>query len=481
MSMVAASRRIWCCTLGCDKNLVDSERLLARCAANGFVPTADPERAGVWLLNTCSFIAAARRDSESALRKLADAKGDRLLAVVGCWAQEAGEELRQRHPAVDVIGGIGRLDELMAALAERAGTAVVPAGDGAGRTRRQRLTPAHVAFVKIGDGCNRRCTFCRIPQIRGPLRSRPATEIEREVRTLVADGVTEVQLVSQNTSDFGRDTGEDLLSLVRRLDGIDGLRRIRLLYLYGGVMPVGDVLRLLELERVVPYLDVPIQHASPRILRAMRRPGDPQATARFFDRLRRERPDVVLRTTALVGFPGEEEEDVEQLLDFMARVEFDHLGTYRYSAEAGTEAAALVTRASDEEVADREARVVDLQATVAQQRMARRLGERHEIVVDTVASAGGSDDATAPLVEGLLNATWSDDRERARLARVHAQQEPVAVARSYHFGYDLDGGVVLPAEGRTPGEWLAVRFLAATPYDVWAAPAAEPIGRRRGD
>ena len=190
-------------------------------------------------------------------------------------------------------------------------------------------------------------------------RSRPIAEITAEVAGLVAGGVREVQLVSQNTSDFGRGTGEDREEVRRALAASEDLKRIRLLYLYAGLFPAERALRILELPHVVPYLDLPVQHASRRLLRAMRRPGDPDKAAAFFRTLRRERPDVVLRSTALLGFPGEEEEDVEELLDFLAEVEFDHLGTYRYSPEAETPAASLPDRPDDEVVADREARVLE--------------------------------------------------------------------------------------------------------------------------
>jgi len=466
--------RIWCATLGCDKNLVDSEALLGRFLARGYEAVAEPEDAAIWVLNTCGFIAAARSDSEDTLDELIAAKGDRLLVVTGCYAQEHGDQIRRAHPEVDLVGGVGRFDELIAALEER--EPALPAIDPVharyvGLADRPLLTPSHVAFVKIGEGCNCACTFCRIPIIRGKLRSRPVAEIEAEVRGLVERGVTEIQVVSQNTSDFGRDTGETLLELVRRLDAVSGLRRIRLLYLYAGLLSAENALRLLDLERVVPYLDLPIQHASPRILRAMKRPGDPDVAARFFATIRRERPDTVLRSTALLGFPGEAEEDVEQLLDFLARVEFDHLGTYRYSPEAGTAAAAMAGVVADEVVADREARVVDLQAEIAGRRQEARLGGVFDVVVDAVVPAGDPEAGAAEVLRQLPEATWLDERERETVKRVLGGNQPVALGRSHHFGYDLDGIVAIPGSGLAPGDWLAADFRAVTPYDVWAVPA----------
>jgi len=474
--MTHAIRRVYCHTLGCDKNLVDSEALLGRFGSRGVQAVNDPEQADIWIINTCGFIEAARRDSEDTIGAFAAAKGHRTLVVTGCLAQEQGERIQRDHPAVDVVGGVGEFDRVVgAALAGFADWLAVPALEARyeGLVRRPLLTPPHVAFVKIGEGCNQACTFCRIPLIRGKLRSRPVAEIIEEVRALVDGGVGEVQLVSQNTSDFGRGTGEDLEALLGALSVIDGLRRIRLLYLYAGLFPAERALRILELPRVVPYLDLPVQHASRRILRAMRRPGDPDRAAAFFRTIRQERPDVVLRSTALLGFPGEEEEDVEELLDFLAEVEFDHLGTYRYSPEADTPAAALPDRPDDEDVADREARVLDLQAEISGRRMAGRLGQRFEVVVDQVLDPAVPDDhhRRRELTGALSEGAWCDQQARGRAQAAASDGTRLALGRSLHFGYDLDGVVVLPVgAGVAAGDWFEAIFMGATPWDVWAEP-----------
>jgi ribosomal protein S12 methylthiotransferase len=473
--MTHAIRRVYCHTLGCDKNLVDSEALLGRFADRGVVAVSDPEPADIWLVNTCGFIEAARHDSYEAIGAFAEAKGDRTLVVTGCLAQEQGQRIQREYPAVDVVGGVGEFDRVVAAaLAGFADWLAVPALEARyeGLVKRPLLTPGHVAFVKIGEGCNQACTFCRIPLIRGKLRSRPIAEITAEVAGLVTGGVREVQLVSQNTSDFGRGTGEDLEELLGALAAIDDLKRIRLLYLYAGLFPAERALRILELPHVVPYLDLPVQHASRRLLRAMRRPGDPDKAAAFFRTLRRERPDVVLRSTALLGFPGEEEEDVEELLDFLAEVEFDHLGTYRYSPEAETPAASLPDRPDDEVVADREARVLDLQGDISAGRMASRLGQTFEVVIDQV--LGDSEDDRArreELVPGLLEGQWHGADQRERAERHVNSGGRLALGRSEHFGYDLDGVVVLPVDqDARPGDWCGATFTGATPWDVWAEP-----------
>ncbi len=489
------SRKVWCATLGCDKNLVDSEALLGRFALKGVQPVADPEDADIWVLNTCGFIDAARADSADTVGHLAAAKDGRTLVVCGCWSQEHADTIRTRWPEVDVVAGVGQFDRVVAACVGEGAAPAGPApGLGAfplagppivsdpmlvsdpmeahyvGMLDRPLLTPPHVAFVKIGEGCNFSCTFCRIPLIRGKQRSRPVAEVAEEVRRLVGRGVSEIQLVSQNTSDYGRDTGETLLDLVRALDGVDGLRRQRLLYIYAGLVTADDLKRLLELPTVAPYLDIPVQHASPRILRAMRRPGGDRTSPAFFAELRRFRPDLVLRSTALLGFPGEEEEDVAMLADFLAEVRFDHLGTYRYSAEAGTPSSSLPDRVPDEVAADREALISDLQTDISLERQASRLGGSFEVVIDRLEDVDDPDSDLPDLLAGVLEGQWHDVGEQERLRGVCAAGARVAVGRSHHYGYDLDGVVVLPADGLEPGRWVQAEFAGVSPHDTWARP-----------
>lgn len=474
--MKPPARRVYCRTLGCDKNLVDSEVLLGRFAGQDVEVVDDPEEADIWLINTCGFIEAARLDSNETIAAFAAAKQHRTLVVTGCLAQEQGEAIKAGNPAVDVVGGVGEFDRVVAAaLAGQSGWLAVPATAARydGMAGRRLLTPSHVAFVKLGEGCSQACTFCRIPLIRGELQSRSVGEIVGEVRQLTERGVREVQLVSQNTADYGRGTGEDLEVLLGQLSQVEALRWIRLLYLYPGLFAASRALRILELPRVVPYLDLPVQHASPGLLRAMRRPGDPDRTAGFFAQLRNARPDLVLRTTVLLGFPGEEEEDVERLLDFLAEVEFDHLGTYRYSPERGTPAAAMTGRPDPETVADREARVLDLQAEISGRRLADRLGQRFEVVVDAVLDPATPDDRmrAAELTAALAEGVWRDDAARQSLPAMVAAGRRLALGRSHHFGYDLDGVVVMPAEGGlTAGTWCEAVFTGATSWDVWAEP-----------
>ncbi len=487
-------KKVFCATLGCDKNLVDSEALLGRFALRGVQVVADPDAADIWVLNSCGFIDAARSDSEETLRELCAAKDERTLVVCGCWSQEHGDRIREQFPEVDVVAGVGQFDQVVSACLgeeaqasppapanpfEMAGAAKpVPLIDDpmavhyTGMLDRPLLTPSHVAFVKIGEGCNCACTFCRIPLIRGKQRSRSRSELVQEVRGLVARGVTEIQLVSQNTSDFGRDTGEKLYDLVHDLNDIAGLRSIRLLYLYSGMVSVDDLRRLLDLEKVAPYLDLPIQHASPRLLKAMKRPGGSKASPQFFQALRAHRPDLVLRTTALLGFPGEEEEDVALLADFLAAVEFDHLGTYHFSPERGTPAAELPDRVPAEVILDREALIMDLQSEISLRRQEARLGRTFDLVIDSIVAPGSEDSVgLTEVAASLADGVWRSEREREAFAGVVQSGVSFAVGRSYHFGYDLDGIVIMPlaVDGACrPGQWLKVSFAGVTAYDTWA-------------
>ena len=479
--------KVYCATLGCDKNLVDSEALLGRFAAQGVRAVQDLDEADIWVLNTCGFIDAARSDSEETLQALIDYKTDQKLVVCGCWSQESADSIRERFPAVDVVAGVGQFDKVVAACLggeEPAGpspdTSAFPLAAApivsppmeanyTGLVDRPLLTPPHLAFVKIGEGCNCACTFCRIPLIRGKLVSRPTSEILREVRNLVARGVSEIQIVSQNTSDYGRDTGENLLDLITTLDKVEGLRNIRLLYLYSGLVSTDDLLRLLDLERVAPYLELPIQHASPRILKAMKRPGGQKSSPEFFKTLRRHHPELVLRSTALLGFPGEEEEDVSKLADFLAEVEFDHLGTYRYSPERGTRSAEMGERVPDEVIFDREALIMDLQSEISLRRQESRVGREFDVVVDRIAPGSSDDDDDVSQILGDLADRPGGDEARELLAG----GGPVAVGRSYHYGYDLDGVVLLPGQGLQAGRYVKARFGAATAYDTWAVPCGD--------
>jgi len=431
---VTRPRSVFAMTLGCDKNLVDSEALLGRFGARGITHALDPDDADILVVNTCGFIEAARRDSFDAIAALCRVKGDRTLVVTGCLSQEHAGVIAERFPDVDLINGVGNFERLLDALEAREDIVPVGRPEDAryeGFADRPLLTPPHLAFVKISEGCNFRCSFCRIPFLRG-------------------------------------NTDDDLLDLVASLDGITGLERLRLHYLYPGLITADRFRRILATPVVAPYVDMPVQHASPRILKRMSRPFDPAALASFFTALRADDPTITLRTTILLGFPGEEEEDVEQVADFLERIKFDHVGTYRYSPEAGTRGAEMTDVPDDEDVADREARIQDLQHDLSLGRQKTRLGGSQRVVVDEIAPVDDWRDIAADLLDAESEYR---DTELTEVGRRLLSGESVAIARGDHQSHDVDGVTLIPAADLRAGQWLNARTLAINPYDALAVPA----------
>jgi ribosomal protein S12 methylthiotransferase len=357
-------------SLGCPKNLVDGEVMLGLAGEAGHQITADASEADVLVVNTCAFIDRAKQESIDAILEMAERKkagGCRRLIVTGCLAERYRDELTAQIPEIDVVLGTGEVPAIVGAISAaepappsqpaavplvfhrpEAARKLQPLG---GRTAlpeylydadtpRVLATPRHYAYVKVAEGCDYKCAFCIIPRLRGHYRSRPADSIVREAEQLAARGVRELLLVSQDTTFYGNDRGERhaLTSLLRRLDRVDGLGWIRLLYLYPTTIDDSLLDAMAECGKVVKYIDLPLQHASDRVLKRMKRPGTRAAYERLLDRIRRRVPDVTLRTTFIVGFPGETEADVTELGGFLETIRFDHVGIFTYSHEEGTSA-----------------------------------------------------------------------------------------------------------------------------------------------
>jgi ribosomal protein S12 methylthiotransferase len=356
-------------SLGCPKNLVDGEVMLgiAREAGHEITPLASD--ADVIVVNTCAFIDNAKQESIDAILEMAGHKTDgtcRRLVVTGCLAERYREDLRKEIPEIDAVLGTGEVPRILEAIqpngasaapaalplklfragdfatrgAEAAGPGLLPTYLYDAETPRLLTTPAHFAYVKVAEGCDYTCAFCIIPTLRGQYRSRTADSIVREARALAARGVRELLLISQDTTFYGIDRGERgaLARLLRELNAIDGLTWIRLLYLYPTTI-TDDVLdAMAECEKVCRYVDLPLQHASPAVLKRMRRPGTRASYTRLLDRIRRRVPGVALRTTLIVGFPGETEADFAELDGFVGDIGFDHVGVFTYSHEEGTRA-----------------------------------------------------------------------------------------------------------------------------------------------
>ncbi|HWQ00136.1 MAG TPA: 30S ribosomal protein S12 methylthiotransferase RimO, partial [Vicinamibacterales bacterium] len=453
--------------LGCPKNLVDSEVMLGLTEAAGHEITPDAAAADVLVVNTCAFIDAAKRESIDAILEMAAHKRTgrcRRLVVTGCLAERYRDELAREIPEIDALLGTGDVPRIVDAIAGRAGvTDATPPGGSeipsspvtffrprkpeASRplptyiydadTPRRLATPAHYAYVKIAEGCDYACSFCIIPRLRGPYRSRPAESILREARALASRGVRELILVSQDTTFYGIDRSERgaLAHLLRALDTVDGLAWIRLLYLYPTTIGDDVLDAMAECEKVCRYIDLPLQHASDDVLRRMRRPGTRRTYERLLDRIRRRVPGVTLRTTFIVGFPGETERDFRELCDFVREMAFDHVGVFTYSHEEGTAAGALADDVPARVKRERRGRLMALQHRLVTRRLRARVGSRLRVLVDGPSpehplALQGRHEGQAPEIDPVVYLTDADAGDLTPGRLVEAE---VVDAR----GYDL--------------------------------------------
>ncbi len=431
-------------SLGCAKNLVDSEVMLGELKRAGYSPCARPDKAALILVNTCGFIGPARDEAEAsigaALRHKRRDPG-KLVVVAGCYVERDEAGLRERFPEVDAWTGVRSFDR----IAEIARGHFPPPGDRtflySDRTPRLVSTPGTWAYVKVSEGCSHRCGFCSIPLIKGPYRSRSAASVEREVRALAALGVKEVDLISHDTTFYGRDRGlrDGLVKLLERLLPVRGLEWIR--FLYGYPEEVTD--RLLEVmteAKVCRYLDIPFQHADPRLVKAMRRGLDGARALGLLARIRGRVPGIAIRTSLIVGFPGEGRREFAALLRFVEQARFDHLGVFTYSAERGTDSFGRPETVPPAEKDKRRAEVMTLQAEISSARNRSYIGQTIEVLVEKAAGAGarrlvGRTRFQAPEVDGRIIVS--------RPGSPPGPPEPIVRAVVTGAGpYDLAGRVV---------------------------------------
>ncbi len=370
--------RVHLASLGCAKNLVDSEKLLARLATAGALVGAPAEQADVVLVNTCGFIDPARQESLAVIGDYLDLKKARpelKLFVLGCLVVRDGAAMRRDLPDVDGFFAIDQHDAIVRAC----GLVDEETGD-----TRLLLTPPHTAYLRISDGCDNRCSYCTIPSIRGPFRSRPVDDIVAEARSLAALGVLELNLIGQDTTAYGMDRpgSPGIVRLLERLDEIDGVRWLRLLYAHPARLGDDLIHAYGRIEKLVPYVDLPLQHVSDRILQAMGRRVDRAAIERLLGRLRESVAGMALRTTFIVGFPGETDAEFDELLEFVEETRFDHLGAFAYSPESGTPAAELAGRVGPETVAERLDRLLLAQTQIVLEKNRAREGEVVEVLID---------------------------------------------------------------------------------------------------
>lgn len=464
-----SEKKVCLISLGCPKNLVDAEMMLGGLKRDGFAFTSQPEEAEVIVVNTCGFVADSKKESIEQIFEAARHKQTgrcEVLVASGCLTQRYSTELAKEMPEVDLFVGLSEFDKLAAMLREkfstsksfsrvRVGERMLPEEAAAKRLSdfspiRQILpdpdlprilaTPKHFSYLKISEGCSHRCSFCVIPQIRGDLKSRPVASIVREVQELAARGVKEFNLIAQDLNEYGKDLrdGSNLAELIRRLDEVEGDFWLRPLYMYP--LEFGDNLidAMRGSKHLVNYVDMPLQHISERVLRSMKRGSPSKYVRQVLARLKAAIPDLALRSTFIVGYPGESEAEFEELYRFVEEVEFDRLGVFQYSREEGTAAAELKEQVPEGLKRERFERLMELQQGISLKKNQDLIGKRLRV-----------------LCEGP-----SEDSELVYQGRLSTQAP------------EIDGVTYLSGDGAHPGEFLEVEVIEAHEYDL----VAEVIG-----
>jgi ribosomal protein S12 methylthiotransferase len=439
-------------SLGCPKNLVDSERMLGLLQLDGYRLVAEPEGADFVVVNTCGFIERARDESYAAIHEMLDLKrrgGIKGVIVSGCLAEREKEALLEQCPEIDhLVGVFGRehvtkvADRLLGGLVEQR-TVFQPAPSRPlPDTNRLRITPRHFAFLKISEGCDRLCTFCAIPKMRGKHATKPMEEVLAEARELASDGVRELNIVAQDTTYYGMDLygRPRLAELLTELDQIEGLDWIRVMYLYPMYFTDELIEVLATSSKIVPYLDLPLQHINDTMLRRMQRRVQRAETEALLARLRQAIPELVLRTTFIVGFPGETEEQFEELVEFVGQQQFERLGVFTYSFEADTPSARLPDHLDEDTKDARRERLMAAQQAIAFEFNDRQIGRQLDVLIDRA-------------VPNERNA-W--------------------IGRSYADAPDVDGVVYVTGKKLRPGQMVRCEMVASREYDLIGVAVGTP-------
>jgi ribosomal protein S12 methylthiotransferase len=447
--------------LGCAKNLVDSEMMLGQLAESGAVISGDESAADTIVVNTCGFLESSRDEALGVLRELAERKRAgtlRRIVVAGCLVQRDGQKIKEWVPEVDVLVGVNNRDDVVRAVWRLDRDAALDRYMGdyhtslAGTWRDQgrlRLTPAHYAYVRVSEGCNQKCTFCTIPSIRGPMHSKSPEQLAAEGCELIADGARELILIGQDTTSYGTDLptaagydGGGLASLVRYLDKAwDAARWIRLMYVYPSIMTDEMIDALAQAERFVKYIDIPLQHINDRVLKSMHRRVTRTQTETLLDKLRAAMPSVTIRTTFIVGFPGETEAEFAELERFVGEVPFDAVGAFQYSLEAETPAGRIKGQVDAAVKAERYERLMLAQQDAVFKRARQWIGRSFDVVVDS-----------------------NDDR--GSVAR-HAGQAP-----------EVDAVSLIPDREYVPGTCVSVKCTDTDDYDLVVKPVRSRTATR---
>jgi ribosomal protein S12 methylthiotransferase len=429
-------------SLGCPKNLVDSEKMLGHLALDGYTLVSDPDGADFVVVNTCGFIESSRQESKAVIREMLDLKQrgrTRGVIVAGCLPERVGGSLLDELPGIDHIVGVFGRDEIATVADRLIGGAAEqrelfrPAPIQALDDRaRLRITPEHYAYLKISEGCDRTCTFCAIPKMRGKHVTKPMEAVIAEAEELVADGVRELILVAQDTTYYGLDLyGEvRLVELLRELERVDGIDWIRLMYLYPIHFSDELIATIAESERIIPYLDLPLQHVNDRVLKRMQRRVNRGQTEELLGKLRETIPNLVLRTTFITGFPGETDEQFAELRDFVQQTRFERMGVFTYSLEPGTPAEKLDGHLPEDVKEARRDELMAVQQQIAFDFGDSLVGYELDVLIDE------------PAEDGL----W--------------------IGRSYADAPEIDGVVYVRGEGLNPGEFVPVEITGRDEYDL---------------
>ncbi|MHC5143014.1 MAG: 30S ribosomal protein S12 methylthiotransferase RimO, partial [Planctomycetota bacterium] len=389
--------------LGCPKNMVDSEAMLAQIGQDGFVLSGDPDAADVVVINTCGFIEPAKEEALDAIRQAVDQKKKgfvRKVVVTGCLSERMGEDLAREVKGIDAVVGLGERDQIAKIIRNclstkkyaKANIMVEHSEDGIHDDRgRLLITPGHWAYLRISEGCNRKCSFCTIPAIRGKFRSKPQEMVLAEAAELVGTGAVELSIIAQDSNFYGRDMGikDGLIALLTELGKIEKLKWIRLMYLYPAGVDDGLIETIAKSDKVVPYVDIPIQHINNDILRSMRRTDNKEHTTELIEKLRIAMPEVALRTTVIVGYPGETEERFAELLEFVKWAKFDALGCFPFYPEPGTVAADLAEQVPEAVKQDRVDALMQTQQELVFAKMDAQIGRELTVLVDDVFEGEG--------------------------------------------------------------------------------------------
>ncbi|BBF92291.1 30S ribosomal protein S12 methylthiotransferase RimO [Blastochloris tepida] len=432
--------RVGLVSLGCPKALVDSERILSRLRAEGYEFSRKYQGADVVIVNTCGFLDSAKAESLAAIGE-AMAENGRVI-VTGCMGAEP-DAILARFPNVLAVTGPQQYEQVVAAVHQAAAPAHDPFLDLV-PPQGIRLTPRHYAYLKISEGCSNRCSFCIIPHLRGDLVSRPAAEVLREAEQLVKAGVKELLVISQDTSAYGldlkyapspfhdREVRAKFLDLARELGSLGAWVRLHYVYPYPHV---DEVIALMAEGKVLPYLDIPFQHAAPNVLKAMKRPAAQEKTLERIKRWREICPNLAIRSSFIVGFPGESEDDFAFLLDWLKAAELDRVGCFKFEPVAGAAANALPDQVPDEVKAQRHRRLMETQQAISAKLLKRKVGSRQKVIIDAVTATGatGRSAADAPEIDGTVHVAARRPLKVGEIVTVKIERADA---------YDLHGSVV---------------------------------------